>query len=169
MSNEFAMTLFEPEVILPAQMSWGARCDGNTSGARTLMLAILEDAMLCIERGRRRRHARTRQLAAEAETWMRADCREWLFSFASICDVLGIDADALRVRLLLTNVEHPAHRGGGTGSGVGVRMRLEVARNDQSTLRQGARPHRRARPCASAGSPRPLVRESELFNCTFKQ
>jgi hypothetical protein len=111
MSNEFEMTLFEPEVILPGQMSWGARCDGDTSGARALMLAILEDAMLCLARGRRRRHARTRQLAAEAETWVRADCREWLFSFASICDVLGIDADALRARLLPTNVDHPESGG----------------------------------------------------------
>lgn len=110
MNNDFDNALFEPELILPAQMTGGARIDGDTSGARALMLAILEDAMLCIERGRRRRHARTRQLAAEAETWMRSDCREWLFSFASICDVLGMDPDALRVRLL-THVERPA--GGG--------------------------------------------------------
>jgi hypothetical protein len=100
MNNDFDTTLFEPEVVLPAQMSWGARCDGTTSGVRALMMAILEDATVCIERGRRRRHWRTRQLAAEAENWVRSDCREWLFSFASICDVLGFDSDALRTRLL---------------------------------------------------------------------
>jgi hypothetical protein len=109
MSNAIDMTIFEAEVILPAQMSWGARGHGNTSGAYALMRAILEDAVLCIERGRRR-HPRTRQLAAEAETWMRSDCRDWLYSFASICDVLEIDADALRVRLL-SNGEHPAKGG----------------------------------------------------------
>jgi hypothetical protein len=98
MSNE--RTLFEPEVILPVQISWATRRGGNTSGACSLMVAILEDAKLCIERGRRRRHWRTRAQAAEAETWMRSDCREWLFSFASICDVLGFDADDLRARLL---------------------------------------------------------------------
>jgi hypothetical protein len=106
MNNDFDSALFEPEVVLPAQMSWGARCDGNTSGARALMLAILEDVMLCIERGRWRRHPRTRLLAADAEKWVRSDSREWIFSFVSICDVLEIDADALRVRLL-TNVGHP--------------------------------------------------------------
>ena len=109
MSEEIE-TLFEPEVVLPGQLSWGARCDGSTSGARALMSAVLEEAMLCIERGRRRRHQRTRQLAAEAETWMRSDCRDWLFSFGSICDVLGIDADALRARFL-TCVALPAGRG----------------------------------------------------------
>lgn len=100
MSNEFERTLFEPGAILPVQIPWATRRDGDASGACSLMLAILEDAKLCIERGRRRRHARTREQAAEAETWIRSDCREWLFSFASICDVLGFDADALRVRLL---------------------------------------------------------------------
>ena len=110
MNNDFDKALFEPELILPAQMTAGARVDADTSGARALMLAILEDAVLCIERGRRRRHRRTRQLAAEAETWVRSDCREWLFSFASICDVLGIDPDALRVRLL-ARVERPASDG----------------------------------------------------------
>ena len=110
MNNDFDKALFEPELILPAQMTAGARVDADTSGARALMLAILEDAMLCIERGRQRRHRRTRRLAAEAETWVRSDCREWLFSFASICDVLGFDADALRDRLLAT-IEHPASGG----------------------------------------------------------
>ena len=110
MNNDFALAVFEPEVILPAQMTSGMRDDGDTSGARALMLAILEDAMLCIERGRRRRHPRTRQLAAEAESWVRSDSRAWLFSFASICDVLGFDPDALRVRLL-THVERPASGG----------------------------------------------------------
>lgn len=110
MNNDFDRALFEPELILSAQMTEGARGDGDTSGARALMLAILEDAARCIERGRRRRHPRTRQLAAEAETWVRSDCREWLFSFATICDVLGIDPDALRVRLL-THVDRSASGG----------------------------------------------------------
>lgn len=109
MSNDFETISSESDVVLPAQMSWGARCDADTSGARALMLAILEDATRCIERGRRRRHAPTRRKAAEAERWMRSECRAWLFSFASICDVLGFDADALRARLLADG----GHRGSG--------------------------------------------------------
>jgi hypothetical protein len=110
MNNDFDMALFEPEVVLGAQISRGAACDGIT-GVRALMIAILEDATLCIERGRRRRHWRARQLAAEAETWVRSDCRDWPFSFASICDVLGFDPDALRVRLL-SRAQRPGACGG---------------------------------------------------------
>jgi hypothetical protein len=75
MSNVFEMALFEPEVVLPAQISWGARRWRHLR-TRELMLAILEDAILCIERGRRRRHHHTRQLAAEAESWVCSDSRE---------------------------------------------------------------------------------------------
>jgi hypothetical protein len=97
MSDENEMGLFEPQGVQPVQMSWGVA--SAESGPRALMRAMLEDARLCIERGRRRRHRHNRQLT-EAEAWVRCDSREWLFSFASICDVLGIDADAARLRLL---------------------------------------------------------------------
>jgi hypothetical protein len=112
MHSEFEMNLLTPEVILPGQMSSGARCNADTSGARALILAILEDAVRCIERGRRRRRKIDRQ-RAEAEAWVRCDNQEWPFSFVSICDVLGIDADALRLRLLADS-EAPAGRGAET-------------------------------------------------------
>jgi hypothetical protein len=126
MNKHFDSALFEPQVILPPQVSWGARCDADTSGARALMLAILEDAVLCIERGRRRRHPGTRLLATDAEKWMRSDSREWLFSFVSICEALGIDPDAVRVRLV-KNVEHPANGG-----------RTVRAEADEPSIRSGA-------------------------------
>ena len=100
MDDDSRSALFEPWVLLPAQLGGGAPWANATSGSVGLMLAVLEDAVRCIERGRRRRHPHTRKLAAEAEAWMRSDNREWPFAFASLCDVLGLDIDATRVRLL---------------------------------------------------------------------
>jgi len=100
MNDEFDSALFEPVVILPSQISVDGRWVSETSGPVALVLAVLEEAARCIERGRRRRHAGTRKLAAEAEAWVRCDNREWPFAFASICDVLGLDVDATRARLL---------------------------------------------------------------------
>ena len=97
MNDEFESALFEPMVILPSQISVEAQWVGDTSGPIALMLAVLEEAARCIERGRRRRH---RKLAAEAEAWVRCDSREWPFAFASICEVLGLDVDAARARFL---------------------------------------------------------------------
>lgn len=108
MNKELDRRSIDPQGMLPVQMFRGARCAANTSGACALMLAILEDAVLCVERGHQRRYARMRRQTREAESWMRSDGREWLFSFASICDVLGFDADALRLRLLTDGDAGPA-------------------------------------------------------------
>jgi len=64
------------------------------------MLAVLEDAIRCIERGRRSRRRGSCARAAEAVAWVRSDDRAWPFAFASICDVLGLDVDAVRAGLL---------------------------------------------------------------------
>lgn len=100
MEGNYESALFEPWILLPAQVEADAERANAPSGAIGLMIAVLEEAVRCLERGRRRRHPHIRKLAAEAETWMRCDSREWPFAFASICDVLGLDVDATRVRLL---------------------------------------------------------------------
>ena len=102
MTDEFELMHSEPEAVLPAQASGGVRWDAETSGPRALMVAVLDDAVRCIEEGRWQRRFRTRRLAAAAEAWVRCDRADWPFSFLNICDVLGFDADALRSRLLTT-------------------------------------------------------------------
>ena len=99
MNNEFDVASCDTSGLLPAQMSVGARWNAETSGPRALMLAVLEDALRCIERGRRRRRFQARRRAAEAEAWVGSDRRDWPFSFLNVCDVLGFDADAVRRRL----------------------------------------------------------------------
>lgn len=89
-----------PDAVLPAQVSGGVRWDADTSGPRALMLAVLEDAIRCIENGRWQRRFGARRLAAEAEAWVRCDRADWPFSFLNVCEVLGIDVDAVRSRLL---------------------------------------------------------------------
>jgi hypothetical protein len=88
------------DAVLPAQVSGGVRWDADTSGPRALMLAVLEDAIRCIENGRWQRRFGARRLAAEAEAWVRCDRADWPFSFLNVCEVLGIDVDAVRSRLL---------------------------------------------------------------------
>ena len=98
---------FEPWILLPTQLGGEAPWANTTSGPIALMLAVLEDAIRCLERGRRCRRPSVRKLAADADAWMRCDSREWPFAFASICDVLGVDVDAARASLLRTG-EHYA-------------------------------------------------------------
>ena len=100
MTSDFEMAPCGPSPVLPVQMFWGPRWDGDTSGPRALMLAVLEDAVSCIDEGRRRSNYRTRRLAAEAEAWVRSERRKWPFSFVNICEVLGFDVDAMRAHLV---------------------------------------------------------------------
>ncbi len=109
MISAFEMAPCELPAVGQAPMFGGARWDGDTSGPRALMLAVLEDAVRCIEDGRWRRHFRARRLAAEAAAWVRCERREWPFSFVNICEVLGFDVDAMRAHLL-TSPRDAAHR-----------------------------------------------------------
>jgi hypothetical protein len=108
MTSDFEMAPCEPSAVLPAQMFGDARMNDATSGPRALMLAVLEDAVRCIEGGRWRSHYRARRLAAEAEAWVRCKRREWPFSFVNICEVLGFDVDTMRAHLL-TSPRDAAH------------------------------------------------------------
>jgi len=130
MNDDLEIAEVAPDVILPGQITCGARCDGTTSGARALMTAILDDALLCIARGRRRRRWQTLQRAADAEAWVRADDPPWLFSFASICDVLGIDAGALRDRI--------GASGGAARAGTPVRTGVTRWRKRSSGVAHGS-------------------------------
>ena len=92
---EVLESLFVPEALLPAQFGQ-ARRESMVRGERALMLAVLEDAIRCLEDGPRRES----RLAREAEAWIRDDDDEWPFSFLNLCANLEIDAAQLRRELL---------------------------------------------------------------------
>jgi hypothetical protein len=87
--------LLAPEQLLPAQFAH-ARRDSVMCGERALMLAVLEDAIRCLEDGTRRESLLVRETLA----WIRADDHEWPFSFLNLCANLEIDAGSLRRELL---------------------------------------------------------------------
>jgi hypothetical protein len=117
MTDDFEMAPCELSAILPAQMSGDVRRAGDTSGPRALMLAVLEDAVRCVEAGRWSSRFRARRLAAEAEAWVRCERREWPFSFVNICEVLGFDVDAMRGHLLTSPIPTEHRRKGSRVSG----------------------------------------------------
>lgn len=70
------------------------------SGERRLLLAVLEDGIRTLLKNARATHGRGFNLRREAVTWLDSDDRSDVFSFESICETLGIDADRLRSRVL---------------------------------------------------------------------
>jgi hypothetical protein len=88
-----------PEILLPSQMDFGCRF-GVALGERRLLWAMLLDAVACFYKYRRARDNNRRKLFREAERWIRCrdDCSP--FSFPAVCDVLGLNAQQVRVHLL---------------------------------------------------------------------
>ena len=75
------------------------RANGIGGPERSLMQAMLQDAVLCLMRQAAPMNERP-QLYAEARAWVESRSRAWVFSFESVCDALGINADYARRRLM---------------------------------------------------------------------
>ena len=88
-----------PEVLLPAQIDPGSRF-GLALGERRLLWAMLLDAATCFYKHRRARDNNGRKLFREAERWIRSREECSPFSFQAVCDVLGLNAQQVRVSLL---------------------------------------------------------------------
>ena len=89
-------SLFEPDVLLPAQFFAAFRRAGGLERERLLMLAVLEDAVDCYQKHAHTRDPRGQQIFDEAQEWVDSNDRSWLFSFENICDTLEINADYVR-------------------------------------------------------------------------
>ena len=77
--------------------------DHETSGRqpeRSLMSAVLLDAVECFQKYLLLHDEYSNRLFREAENWILDNDREWLFSFINICDALTIDPHYLRKGLL---------------------------------------------------------------------
>ena len=72
----------------------------------SLVQAIFEDAVCCVQRGSR---GVTQQQSSEAYEWIASERRDWPFAFVNVCDFLGVDAKAVRTRLRISDV-HPRSR-----------------------------------------------------------
>jgi hypothetical protein len=95
-----------PETILPEQFF---RPSAALSPEKRLMLAVLEGALLDLQRSADVRTPRARRLADEVNAWFAADGESWPCSFLRICYTLGLDASAVRTRLAHWRIEARAN------------------------------------------------------------
>jgi len=66
---------------------------------RQLMVAVLEDAVWCFRKYRSATQPWQKRLFRETCEWLAAEPNDNLFSFSSICEVLGIDPVSVRCTL----------------------------------------------------------------------
>ena len=125
--------LFQPDELAAHQYQNTFKRVKPLEPEKVLMLAVLEDAIMCFQRYLHSKHAKEQRLYEDAVSWIfdKADIRT--FSFESICDACGLDADYLRMGLLRWREQK--------NSRASCNMVPEVSRN---AMRQwGMRGHKR--------------------------
>jgi hypothetical protein len=84
------------DVVLPSQHFGPQR---KQAPEQRLMIAVLHDALDCVEKYRFATGTHGRRLFREAQRWFLADETDWPYSFECICGVLDLDSNAVRQRL----------------------------------------------------------------------
>lgn len=83
---------------LLVEQAWGGNAleSMRWNSEYRLMLAVLQDAVLCWFRYCRPRSAQERRMFEEIQSWFWDSDQEWLYSFENICEHLDLEASAIR-------------------------------------------------------------------------
>ena len=100
MYDDFLARILEPDVFLPSQFYGNGGLARELEGEKRLMIAILKDAVECLEKFRGSRSSAGKISYQSAIEWVEDSDTDWLYSFTNICDLLGFDHDYLREQLL---------------------------------------------------------------------
>ncbi len=90
-------SVFGPVAILPSQLV--PRIAHQPGPEMRLLAAVLEDAVNCVVGNSDARTRQRRREFLKAYEWIWEDRSDWPFAFLNVCDVLGLDASAVRARL----------------------------------------------------------------------
>jgi hypothetical protein len=95
-SDERIASLFQPDVLLAEQYSENFRRKIPLEPEKTLLLAVLDDAVRCFQDNVLPQNKKKQMLFDEAQEWLFMDESSGIFSFVSICGVLGLDPGYIR-------------------------------------------------------------------------
>lgn len=95
-----------PQGLLLALRQYRLR-RGCLAGTHRLMLGVLEEAIRCYWKYAEARNRPTHRSFREVYRWIESTNRRDLFAFETICDVLDLDARAIRRDLRGWRMENP--------------------------------------------------------------
>ena len=97
--DETAAALFQLDTLLPVEYFETWRRKIPIEPEKTLMLAVLADALTCFQKYLAARKRKEKNLFREAYEWIFGEDDDHLFSFENVCAVIGLDPPYVR-RLL---------------------------------------------------------------------
>src|SRR5215469_9133027 len=90
-----------PQQNTPGRFYGGGSSNEDLPSIKRLMLAVLQDALECLAGGANYPGGlNTHRSAQDAAMWVADTNERDIFSFNSVCDVLGLDAAAVRKALI---------------------------------------------------------------------
>jgi hypothetical protein len=95
-SNQFDNEFSGVEVLLPVQCNDRSNSASSGEPLRRLMVALLLDAIRCVQTKFDARQAARRQDYGDARSWIFSDDDKPVFSFKAVCDALDIDPNLVR-------------------------------------------------------------------------
>ena len=98
--EEKALSVFQPDILIPAQYLSTYQRRFHLDPERVLMLAVLQDAIVCFQEHLTASCKRKRTLYLDAEAWLFDGDTSYLFSFENICEALGFEAAYLKQGLM---------------------------------------------------------------------
>lgn len=98
--EEKLASLFQPDTLVTAQYFDNLRRNTLLEPEKRLMLAVLEDAVQCFQDNVSAQSGRRKRLFQEVEEWILEGGNDWVFSFESICEVLGFNPQYVRQGLV---------------------------------------------------------------------
>lgn len=100
MYDDFLARILEPDIFLPSQFYGSGALSRKLEGEKRLMIAVLKDAVECLDKYRDSRSSAGQSQYENAIEWVEDSSNDWLFSFNNICDLLGFDPEYIREVLL---------------------------------------------------------------------
>ena len=107
MTNKSGLTLEDKIFFLycldpvdPAQYLATFRRNTHLEPEKALMLAVLEDAVACIQKHRQSSDVKEKRLFRDTKNWILTDNDDWVFSFSNVCETLGLAPGLLRRALI---------------------------------------------------------------------
>ena len=88
--------LFEPDIMLPAQYFAVLRKSAPQGPEYMLIMAMLQDAVECVQKYRFAVDPNAIELYRDAYEWIASDDQQWPFSYENVCGILKIEPEYLR-------------------------------------------------------------------------
>ena len=99
-NDERIASLFQPDTLLSLQYFENLRRKTVLEPEKSLMVAILEDAVRSYQDNLLSQDKRAKKLFADAAEWIAETGSAWIFSFESVCDALDLNPAYVRRGLL---------------------------------------------------------------------